>query len=129
MYNVKDERKKQNVAGIRRLHESARPSSLCATLGTPDSNEEIQQGESEETKARPETQDYAPFFRPRFKRFTLKTGRFSPLTSQLLVGHSLASDFSQKCAESVGVFHLKSVVVPKGLFIKVSEQMKRSTLT
>ena len=52
MYNVKDERKKQNVAGIRRLHESARPSSLSAALGTPDSNEEIQQGESEQTKAR-----------------------------------------------------------------------------
>jgi len=125
LYNMKDENERPNVARIPRLQGSAETSSLRFALRTSDAYEGIQESASEQTQDWAETQDRQAFRRPRFKRFTLKDGRFSLLASELLIGHSLSDDSLQKRPESVGIVHIDAVVVAKGLLVKVSKQVKR----
>jgi len=107
---------------VQRLHEYHGSSGSGSARRNPEARERIPQASrAESTKARAEAEDQTFRFPRPCRR--LECRRRAVLTSQVIVGQSLAGDLRYYRVESL--VHVLPVVVAKSLFVDIAEQVKR----
>jgi hypothetical protein len=109
---------------IRSVHETSGSHLVRSAFGNHETRTRVQKkGRAQPSKARPKTEAEIRFPRPcRLERF----GLFFDLrfADQRIEGKAFSNDLANQKTESVCVSDGQAVVVPKGLFVNIAEQVK-----